>query len=263
MAFSSVSSIGNTSYYPSSRPDTIMPGISGPGKDSSVQGGTARSGSGNSGIQGIGEKNEPAQTYSYLGKKPDKSTSNVNGSPENKSTENDGKTSETKGTGNTPKKKDGSEYTRQELKEISELKSRDTEVKAHEQAHIAAGGKYVRSGAHYEYQTGPDGNKYAVGGEVNIDTSKESGDPQGTITKMQTVIRAALAPAEPSAQDRSVAAQAEKTEMEAQSELMKTQSDKALSTMGSKDSQDSKGNSGYASSSGYNTSKKANISVYA
>lgn len=115
---------------------------------------------------------------------------------------------------------DDSELSQEEQQEISKLQARDNEVKAHEQAHIAAGGQYVRGGAHFEYQTGPDGEKYAVGGEVSIDVSKESGDPQATITKMQVVIRAALAPANPSSQDRSVAAQATRIESEARAEAV-------------------------------------------
>jgi hypothetical protein len=113
-----------------------------------------------------------------------------------------------------------SDLSQEELQKISKLQARDKEVKAHEQAHIAAGGQYVRGGAHFEYQTGPDGEKYAVGGEVSIDVSKESGDPKATITKMQVVIRAALAPANPSSQDRSVAAQATRIESEARAEAI-------------------------------------------
>jgi hypothetical protein len=110
---------------------------------------------------------------------------------------------------------DDTEYTREEQERIVKLQARDREVKAHEQAHIAAGGQYVRGGASFDYETGPDGEKYAVGGEVSIDVSKESGDPGATIAKMQVVIRAALAPANPSSQDRSVAAQATRIESEA------------------------------------------------
>jgi hypothetical protein len=61
---------------------------------------------------------------------------------------------------------------------------------------------------------------YAVGGEVKIDTSRER-DPQDTIRKMQQVKRAALAPAQPSGQDRSVAARASQIEAEARIELLK------------------------------------------
>lgn len=71
----------------------------------------------------------------------------------------------------------------------------------------------------YTYQRGPDGVRYAVGGEVPIDVSKVPGDPQATLEKMQLVQRAALAPAEPSSQDRRVAALAAQQAAEARAEL--------------------------------------------
>lgn len=105
-----------------------------------------------------------------------------------------------------------------EQKQIAELKARDQEVKVHEQAHAAIGGQYAGSPS-LEYETGPDGQQYAVGGEVRIDVSAVPNDPRATIQKMQQVKAAALAPAEPSSADRSVAAQASRTLMEAQAEL--------------------------------------------
>jgi len=111
-----------------------------------------------------------------------------------------------------------------ELKMIEELKARDREVKAHEQAHKAVGGQYTGA-ISYNYQSGPDGKRYAVGGEVPIDVSPISGDPQATITKMTIVRAAATAPAEPSAQDLSVAAQASMLLAEAQAELTKVKSE--------------------------------------
>ena len=111
------------------------------------------------------------------------------------------------------------QLTEEEKKEVQELKKRDAEVKAHERAHVAAGGQYVKGGAHYEYQRGPDGRIYVVGGEVSIDTSGVPGDPQATIQKMKTVKRAALAPADPSAKDRAVAAEAAQKETKARMQL--------------------------------------------
>jgi hypothetical protein len=105
-----------------------------------------------------------------------------------------------------------------EILEIERLKQRDREVTAHEMAHIAAGGPYVRGGATFQYQYGPDGKRYAVGGEVSIDMATISGDPEATISKMRTVIGAALAPASPSAQDRMVAARASRIQMDMQME---------------------------------------------
>lgn len=131
-----------------------------------------------------------------------------------------------------PLKKDPSsgssqELTEEEKRQVAELKQRDREVRAHEAAHMAAGGAYVRGGASFTYQTGPDGGRYAVGGEVSIDASPVSGDPEATIRKMQTVRRAALAPADPSGQDRSVAAKASTREVQAQKELAAERTEKA------------------------------------
>jgi len=111
------------------------------------------------------------------------------------------------------------EFSEEEQKMISELKSRDQEVRNHEQAHIAAGGAYVRGGASYSYQSGPDGKQYAIGGEVSIDTSSAKDNPAATIAKMQAVRSAALAPASPSGQDRAVAAAASQIEAQARIDL--------------------------------------------
>ncbi|MFN2362537.1 MAG: putative metalloprotease CJM1_0395 family protein [Marinobacter sp.] len=105
-----------------------------------------------------------------------------------------------------------------ELKELTDLKARDREVRAHEAAHQAVGGQYAGA-ISYVYERGPDGTQYAVGGEVSIDTSPVQGDPQATIEKMRVVRAAALAPAEPSPQDRAVAAEAMQLMLQARSEL--------------------------------------------
>ncbi len=112
------------------------------------------------------------------------------------------------------------ELTKGEKIFLAQLKQTDKEVKRHEMAHIAAGGRYIQSGANYSYKTGPDGKRYVVGGEVSIDTSPVPGDPQATIEKMSQVRRAALAPANPSPQDRKVASTAMTISTKAMSELM-------------------------------------------
>ncbi len=113
-----------------------------------------------------------------------------------------------------------SDLSSEEKQEVEELKKIDAEVRRHEQAHLAAGGALVRGGASFSFQRGPDGQQYAVSGEVNIEMSAEEGDPKATIQKMQQVKRAALAPAEPSAQDRSVASRAASIESQARSEML-------------------------------------------
>jgi hypothetical protein len=111
----------------------------------------------------------------------------------------------------------GDGLTEAEEKQVQELKQRDREVRAHEQAHARVGGAYA-SAPTYTFQQGPDGKRYAVGGEVQIDTSTER-TPEATIRKMRVVISAALAPAEPSGQDLKVAQQARSQLSEAQAEL--------------------------------------------
>lgn len=105
-----------------------------------------------------------------------------------------------------------------DARKLAELKKADAEVRSHEAAHAAVGGQLASSPA-YSFGVGPDGKQYAVAGEVQIDLSPVPGDPQATIIKMQQVKAAALAPAEPSAADRQVAAEAARRIVEAQAEL--------------------------------------------
>ncbi|WP_404363893.1 putative metalloprotease CJM1_0395 family protein [Marinobacter sp.] len=104
------------------------------------------------------------------------------------------------------------------LKELETLKARDREVRAHEMAHKAVGGQYAGA-ISYVFQRGPDGAQYAVGGEVSISLSPIQGDPQATVEKMRIVRAAAMAPAEPSGQDRAVAAEAMQMMLRAQVDL--------------------------------------------
>ncbi|MEM9602260.1 MAG: putative metalloprotease CJM1_0395 family protein [Pseudomonadota bacterium] len=108
-----------------------------------------------------------------------------------------------------------------ESQQVRELSARDREVRAHEQAHLVAAGPYSTYGPNYSYQTGPDGRRYAIGGEVGIDTAVVPDDPQATLAKMQVVQRAALAPAEPSTQDMRVAADAAQKAAQARMAIMK------------------------------------------
>lgn len=108
-----------------------------------------------------------------------------------------------------------------QLSNLRKLQARDAEVKIHEQQHMAVAGSYALGGPSYQYTVGPDGRQYAVGGQVKLDVSPIPNDPEATISKAQTIRRAALAPANPSGADRSVAANASKMEAEAQAELTK------------------------------------------
>jgi hypothetical protein len=114
---------------------------------------------------------------------------------------------------------DGSRLTPQQQAEAAQLRRTDQQVRAHEEAHLAASGGYARGGASFTFTTGPDGHLYATGGEVSIDVSPIANDPKATIQKAETVRAAAEAPADPSAQDYAVAAEAAQMEIEAQQEL--------------------------------------------
>lgn len=175
-------------------------------------------------IKAVDEKSVQTQAISSTYKENNKNTSSNNS--------NNSESSSSYLTGeeilaSRPEKNSSSNSDKQlseeEQKQIDELKSRDREVKTHEQAHIAAGGSYVKGGASYDYQTGPDGKQYAVGGSVNIDTSPVEGDPEATIAKAQVIIKAALAPAEPSGQDQKVASAARQMMSEARKELTSQQ----------------------------------------
>ncbi|MDR1685233.1 MAG: hypothetical protein LBR82_02125 [Desulfovibrio sp.] len=105
------------------------------------------------------------------------------------------------------------ELTPEEEQTVRELKARDREVRAHEQAHAAVGGGFAGAPS-YEMQTGPDGKRYAVGGEVPIDVSPAA-TPEATIAKARRIRAAASAPAQPSGADRGIAARASAMEAEA------------------------------------------------
>lgn len=106
-----------------------------------------------------------------------------------------------------------------EKKQVEELKKLDKEVRQHELAHMAGGAGIISSGPSFQFQRGPDGVQYAVGGEVHIDTSTIPDDPEATIRKMQQVQAAANAPADPSSQDRKVASSAAQMQTKARLEL--------------------------------------------
>jgi hypothetical protein len=114
---------------------------------------------------------------------------------------------------------DRTELNEEEQQQVIELEQRDREVRAHEAAHLAAAGSYATGGADFSYQRGPNGQQYAIGGEVSIDTSTIAGDPQATLQKALQIQRAALAPAEPSGQDRRVASEAASMAARARQEI--------------------------------------------
>ncbi|WP_369602689.1 putative metalloprotease CJM1_0395 family protein [Hahella sp. SMD15-11] len=108
------------------------------------------------------------------------------------------------------------------LAQIRRLSQIDQQVKQHEQAHASVGGQLAGAPS-FDFETGPDGRRYAVAGEVPIDASPVPGNPEATLRKMEQVRRAALAPADPSPQDRLVAAKATQAMLQARAEMLAQQ----------------------------------------
>lgn len=161
----------------------------------------------------LGLQSDPYSQILPSPKKTDSSNKSVKTSPGDSKTPSAGEPSSK--AANDGQNSDKAKIARQ----VSALKETEQKVRAHEAAHMAAGGS-LAGGVSYQYQVGPDGKSYIVGGEVPINISAEK-TPQATVDKMSQVIRAALAPADPSAQDMAVAAQASATEQSAQVELLK------------------------------------------
>lgn len=116
------------------------------------------------------------------------------------------------------------QLTEQEVAEVARLAQIDRQVRQHEMAHMAAGAGLITSGARYTYRRGPDGRSFAVGGEVGISVAKGQ-TPQATLARARQIEAAALAPADPSAQDHAVAASAAHMALQAQVELARQQTE--------------------------------------
>jgi len=113
---------------------------------------------------------------------------------------------------------ESSKHTQGERQELMQLQQRDSEVRSHEAAHMAAGGSVISGSASFTYQKGPDGRLYAVGGEVPI-SSSGGNTPEETIAIARQIQAGALAPANPSPQDLKVASSAAMMEAQAKQDL--------------------------------------------
>ena len=124
---------------------------------------------GGGGISRIGTRSIAQHGYpEFCGREPSKEGSSSDGQPGSRFAQE--KSAESKRL----KKESPNELTPDEERQVEELKHRDHEVRAHEQAHKSGwpyGGAISLS-----YQTGPDGKRYAIGGEVPVDISPIKGD---------------------------------------------------------------------------------------
>lgn len=95
-------------------------------------------------------------------------------------------------------------------KYLQDLRSRHKEVVRHEKAHHEEAEDLALSGPKLtDWVEGPDGERYATGGHVMINTS-ETGDPEEDMRRGKIIVRAAEAPlmvdSELSQADKNVAA---------------------------------------------------------
>ena len=134
------------------------------------------------------------------------------------------------------------QLSKEEQVQIQQLKRRDLEVKSHEQAHLSAAGALAIGGASFTYTTGPNGVRYATGGEVNIDTSSVEGDPAASLRKADAIRRAALAPTSPSSQDQLVANRATGMAEAARTELIQQTQEEQKIKKESKETEETKEN---------------------
>ena len=124
------------------------------------------------------------------------------------------------------------ELSEDEKDYVRKLKQTDTHVRNHEAAHLSIGGKFAGSPS-YSFETGPDGSKYAVAGEVPISIQTGT-SPDQTIKNAMQIKAAALAPSDPSSADLAVASAAD-------SMMMSAVSEKYKKTIGLSKSNNSKG----------------------
>ena len=146
-------------------------------------------------------------------------------------TESESTTSELKGRPNGPGTSGEPALEADERREIEQLRRRDREVRAHEQAHKTTAGPHGGA-VSLTYTTGPDGARYAVSGEVPVDLSPVSGDPAATVRKMTQIRQAALAPADPSSADRAAASRASTLQRKARAELAEMQAQSMQAALG-------------------------------
>ncbi len=146
-----------------------------------------------------------------------------------------------RGNSDTASDKDDHQQELEVQNHIQQLANRDREVRAHERAHSSVGGQFAGS-PHFVYEKGPNGVLYAVSGEVSISTSQVAGDSDASIAKLETVIRAALAPAVPSSQDLRVAASASTAIQNLRTEAFNTEKELKVAQADSEDEEDIKQN---------------------
>ena len=102
-------------------------------------------------------------------------------------------------------------YDEQDFARVLEkFKTSDSNIRSHEQIHASIG--HTTAPISYNYQEGPDGKMYAVGGHVRLDTSIPD-DPKAAAFKLDQIQRASSGPTNLSSTDTSISTQANLNKM--------------------------------------------------
>ena len=88
---------------------------------------------------------------------------------------------------------------------LAKFRNKDASIKSHEQSHAAMA--TTTSPISYNYQEGPDGKMYAVGGSVRLDTSIPA-DTEAAIAKIDRIKAASTGVDNPSGADMAIASAA-------------------------------------------------------
>lgn len=105
----------------------------------------------------------------------------------------------------------------EEQQQLRELERRDQQVRTRDMAFIAAAGGAAGSYS-LQYETGPDGRRYAVGADIKLDTS-EGATPEQTLAKARALRAATMSARADSSNDASAAAKAVRMEAEARAQI--------------------------------------------
>lgn len=202
------SALESAVFAPVAQPDATNAGTTAPGSRASSK---TRADSNRHGTDPSGEANGSAPANAAADQKVNRRGQGQDQGQNNQGDRQQGAPGQTRGP-------DGKPLSPAQQAEVRKLEARNRQVVAHEQAHEAAGGG-LAGAISYAYQRGPNGKRYAVGGDVPIRINQDPNHPRATIAQMRQVISAALAPADPSSQDRSVASRATQILLRAQREL--------------------------------------------
>lgn len=93
---------------------------------------------------------------------------------------------------------------------LEKFKQTDAKVRTHEQIHASIG--HTTAPISYNYQKGPDGQMYAVGGSVRLDTSIPK-EPKAAAFKLDQILKAANGVSDSSGADNTIASQTNLTKI--------------------------------------------------